>query len=413
MSAVDDCFVHDRDRMRHADALDVIDRSVSARTGSVEIALSDALGRTLATDVFAPRPIPASDNAAVDGYAYRAADRREAPMVVSSRAAAGDAPAKLDVGTAMRIFTGAPMPKGADTVAMQEDCKVEAGAVALPDLREGANRRRAGEDVAADETIARAGTILRAQEVAAIAATGLDLISVRERVRVALLSNGDELLRPGEPFRPGAVYDSNRPMLLALLRFWGCDVVDLGLLPDDPDRIRTAIGNAAGDYDAVVATGGASKGEEDHVLSTLDALGERLVWQLAVKPGRPMMMGRIGESAFVGLPGNPVAALVCALLYLRPILARLGGSDPSTPRRFHVPAAFSLRSKPDRREFLRGRLVGEGAAVRVEKFARDGSGLVSGLRWAEGLIEIDEATTSVSDGEPVAFVPFSEFGTLA
>ena len=405
----DDCFVHDRDRMRHQEVLDLIRErlTVVASTGTVK--LSEAGGRILATDVRAPRPVPAHDNAAVDGYAFASA-AGGVTLPVSLRIVAGDAPPPLPPGTAARIFTGAPMPDGADRVAMQEDAERRPGGVALPALRPGANRRRAGEDVAEGKVVASAGDVLDARALAAIASTGTERVEVRRRLRVGLVSNGDELLLPGEPFRHGAVYDSNRTMLASMVRDWGVQLVDLGLRGDDGETITATMADAAGRCDLVLTSGGASKGEEDHVRDALDSLGSRHLWQIAVKPGRPMMLGTIGQCVVAGLPGNPVAAFVCALLYLRPMLRVLGGANWVEPVRFAVPAAFSIDSKPDRREFLRGRVVGSGADARAEKFGRDGSGLISGLRWATGLIEVAEDTTEVRAGDPVSFIPFSEFG---
>ena len=416
MSAIlpDDCFLHDRDRLRHDAALALIHERLRSVVGEETVPLEGAAGRVLARPVTAPRPIPAHDNAAVDGFAYTHASGRSLP--VAMRVVAGDAPGALPPGTAARIFTGAPMPDGADTVAMQEDCADEAsgrgnadgaGRVRLPEIKRGANVRRAGEDVATGGEVAGAGTRLRPQDLAAIASTGTDTVRVAKRLRVALLSNGDELIAPGAAHRPGGVYDSNRPMLAAMLRGWGCEVADGGLLPDDRGAVTRAVADAAAASDVVVTSGGASKGEEDHVLAVLDALGRRHLWQLAVKPGRPMMMGQIGDTVVLGLPGNPVAAFVCTLLYLRAALDRLGGARHVAPRRYPLPAAFSIHSKPDRREFLRGRIGPDG---HVEKFGRDGSGLISGLRWGEGLIEVPEATTRVEEGEPVPFIPFAEFG---
>ena len=406
----DDCFLHDRDRLRHDEALALIDERVRCmtRVEEGEVPLDAMVGRVTAEAFLAPRSVPAHDNAAVDGYAYAHADGPKWRSV-TLRVAAGDAPPPLPPKSAARIFTGAPMPQGADTVAMQEDCVREGERVRVPDLRVGANCRREGEDVAAGSPILSAGERVTTRDIAALAASGLAASRMRERVRVAIMSNGSELLAPGAPFRPAGVYDSNRPMLASILASFGCEVSVLPTLPDDEPAIRTALAGAARENHLVVTSAGASRGEEDHVLGALDALGRRHLWQLAVKPGRPMMMGQIGDCVVVGLPGNPVAAFVCALLYLRPIVGRLSGAPFAEPARFPLPAGFSLTSKPDRREFLRGRLKRESDEVSVEKFARDGSGLISSLRWAEGLIEVAEETTRIERGDPVAFIPFSEF----
>ena len=403
----DDCFRHDRDRLRHHDALALIADRLVPVTGIETVPLAEADGRVLADDVVAPRPVPAHDNAAVDGFAFAHADAAMGGTLrVVARLAAGDPPGRIGRGETARIFTGAAMPDGADTVAMQEDCMASGGSVAVPALRLGANRRRAGEDIGAGAVVVRRSTRLGPRELAAIASTGAATVGVRERLRVALLSTGSELLAPGTPHRPGAVFDSNRVMLGATLRRLGHAVTDLGTLPDDLAAITRTLGEAAASHHAVVSSGGASKGEEDHVLAALDALGRRHLWQLAVKPGRPMLMGQIGGTAVLGLPGNPVAALVCALLYARPALAAMAGERVAAPVSYPLPAAFSIRSKPDRREFLRGWVEAERAA----KFPRDGSGLISGLTRAGGLIEIPEATVRVDEGDMVAFIPFGELG---
>lgn len=415
----DDCFVHDKDRMRHDEALGLLRDRITPVAGMETIALEDGLDRVLAASLVAPRDVPLTDNSAVDGYAFAhqsyMADNR---LTVADRVAAGHPLATaLTPGSAARIFTGAVMPEGADTVAMQEDCTIrevdgQTRVEIPPGLKPGANRRRAGEDLSAGSPVLEPGHRLRPQDLAAIASLGLDKISVRERLRVALISNGDEIVQPGTDLSPGQVYDSNRYLLAGLLAAADVDVTPYGILPDDPDRIREALLEAAGSHHVVISSGGASRGEEDHILTLLDQIGTRHVWQIAVKPGRPMIMGRIGGSVFAGLPGNPVAVLVCFLLYVRPMLSRLSGADWPEPARYNLPARFAMpKKKPDRREFLRGILVREnGRVIGVDKFDRDGSGLITGLRAADGLVEIPEETLRVEAGDPVAFIPFSEFG---
>ena len=409
----DDCFLHDRDRLTHAEALALISERLACVAGTEHVGLAEAPGRVTARELTAPRPIPAHDNAAVDGYAYKwTAEETERGRAVVARTAAGDERATIGDEDAARIFTGAPMPAGADTVAMQEDCRRDGDRVHLPQLRRGANRRLAGEDVREGEAIVGIGRVLRPQDIAAVASAGLPGLEVRQRLRVSLISTGNELLQPGEAFVPGAVYDSNRPMLRTLLSRATVELRDLGHVRDDRVALETALEAAAATSDMVVTSGGASRGEEDHVLGALDAVGTRHLWQLAVKPGRPMMMGQIGDCVVVGLPGNPVAAMVCALLYGRPIIDILAGTRPREPRRYPLPAAFSLRSKPDRREFLRGSMMGSGANARAAKFDRDGSGLITGLRASDGLIEIPEDVTEIRDGDTVGFIPYSEWGIV-
>jgi molybdopterin molybdotransferase len=317
----------------------------------------------------------------------------------------------------VRIFTGGLMPAGADTVAMQEDCETHRqdgrDFVAIPPgLKQGANRRKAGEDLAEGAIIAECGARLRPQEIAAIASTGRAELSVFQRLRVVIVSTGDEVVRPGRQLAAGQVYDSNHFLLTALLRTVDCEVADAGVLPDEEAAVRQALGDLAAGYDAIISTGGASRGEEDHLVTALDALGKRHLWQLAVKPGRPMSFGQIGDCPIVALPGNPVAAFVCFLLYVRPMLVRMGGGTWPEPQRFQVAADFALeKRKTGRREFLRGRLVQDAEGrLAVRKFPRDGSGLITSLREADGLIEIAEDVPSVSRGSLVTFLPFSGLG---
>jgi molybdopterin molybdotransferase len=311
------------------------------------------------------------------------------------------------------------MPAGADSVAMQEDCEWnhDGGTVTIPaGLKPGANRRRLGEDVAAGDVILKTGTRLRPQDVAAIASTGAATIEVFSPLRVAVLSTGNELRMPGETLLPGQVYDSNRYLIASLFETLDLSVTTTGIVTDTQDAVLSALRDQAATHDVIVTTGGASRGEEDHVLAALDTLGRRHLWQLAVKPGRPMMFGQIDadgrDCVFLGLPGNPVAAMVCFLLYVRPLVHRLGGGKWQVPTRYPLSADFEIKSKkPDRREFLRGILQrDEGGQLAVRKFERDGSGIITSLREADGLIEIGEEVRCVDRGDIVDFIPFSEFG---
>ena len=418
---LDDCFLHDRDRLRHDDALAILRDRVSATVGHETLDLAAAAGRILADPVRAGQNVPLADNSAVDGYAFAQADhgRTGGRFPVSARIPAGHpSPASLAPGTAARIFTGAVMPAGADTVAMQEDCDLDEDGHLVripPGLKPGANRRRAGEDLKAGDVLVAPGTRLRPQDIAAIASTGTPRVNVFRPVRIALVSTGDEIRRPGDPLPDGGVYDSNHYLLSGLLAGFGVEIDDLGILPDDAAHLRRTLERAAGEHDAVISTGGASRGEEDHLVEAIDALGTRHMWQLAIKPGRPMNFGQIGDCVTLGLPGNPVAAMICCLLYVRPVLSVLGGGAFLAPRRFQVPAAFSVeKKKPDRREFYRGILACDDAGrTIVRKFARDGSGLITSLREADGLIEIAEETVRIEEGEPVDFISFAEFGIPA
>ncbi len=417
---LDDCFLHDKQRLKHAEALDILRTRIRPVTDAETVQLAEAAGRILAQTVTAPRDVPLNDNAAVDGYAF-GHDYYEATggfFPVEARITAGhptDAP--LLPGRAARIFTGGVMPEGADTIAMQEDCEDheqdgEAFVIIPPGLRKGANRRRAGEDLASGTVLLEAGTRLRPQDIAAIASVGLAEVFVSRRLRVALLSTGDEIVRPGAELQSGQVYDSNHYLLRALLDTVGVEITDLGVLNDDFGTIRTALERAAATHDVIMTTGGASRGEEDHLVTALDDLGSRHMWQLAIKPGRPMNFGQIGDCVQLGLPGNPVAVMVCFLLYARPTLLALAGAPWSEPVRFQVPADFEIATKkPDRREFLRDILTTDAEGrLSVDKFSRDGSGLITGLREADGLIEIAEEVTGVEKGALVSFIPFSEMG---
>lgn len=417
---LDDCFLHDKDRLSHAEALAILRERVAPVVEVEAVPVEQASGRILAEPVTAPRPIPAHTNAAVDGYAFRFADYdpnsgSEFPVV--GRAAAGH-PLKgaIAEGSAVRIFTGAPMPEGFDTVIMQEDTTTDLrdGITVVtikPGLKQGANCRQAGEDAAAGTVLAEAGQRLRPQDTAAAASAGLATLRCYQRLKVAIFSTGDEVIRPGATLANGQVYDANAPMLRGLIEATGADCVDLGVLADDAGAVEASLRDAASRYHVLITSGGASRGEEDYVVKTVDKLGRLHMWQIAVKPGRPMAFGQIGDCLFLGLPGNPVAVFVCFLLYVRPVLVSLGGGAWPEPARYPLKAAFEVKRKKDgRREFWRGALTQGQGGLAVDKFARDGSGLITSLREADGLIEICEDVTGVAEGDMVAFIPFAEFG---
>jgi molybdopterin molybdotransferase len=272
----------------------------------------------------------------------------------------------------------------------------------------------AGEDVAAGETLLSPGHVLRPQDVGAIASVGARGALCRRRLRVGIFSSGDEIVPPGAALAHGQVFDANGPMLQALAATTGAAVEFLGILPDRAEAVREHLADAATRFELVISSGGASQGEEDHFARALAELGSRHLWQIAVKPGRPMFFGQIGDSVMLGLPGNPVAVFVCFLIYARPLIARLAGARWSEPRRFRLPAGFAFpNKKPGRREFWRGTIEPTPTGPVVRKFGRDGSGLITSLRTAEGLIEVPEAVTGIAEGEPVDFIPFSELGLPA
>lgn len=419
---LDDCFAHDRERLSHAEAVERLKQSIAPISESENVRLQHALGRILSVPVTATEPVPTHTNAAVDGYAFAARDcdpMRGATLELAGRAAAGRPFVPVPpAGSAVRIFTGAMMPVGLDTVAMQEDCREttqEGGRVTvrLPGgLKPGANVRRAGEDLKAGEPLFTPGHVLRPQDLAALASVGRADVRCFRRLRVGIVSTGDEIVAPGQgPLPPAAVYDANAPMLAALATLAGADLATLGTWPDRAPEVERRLREAASRFDVILTSGGASRGEEDHMAAALGRLGKRHFWQIAVKPGRPMMFGQIGSTLVIGLPGNPVAVFVCFLMYTWPLLQRRGGAPWPEPRRLTARARFAFpKRKLGRREFWRGTLVEEGDGLGVVKYARDGSGLISSLRAADCLIDVSEDVPEVRQGDPVHVIPFSEFG---
>ena len=373
---------------------------------------AQAGGRVLAQDTIAARSNPPRPNAAVDGYGFAgpAAEGPQTFPLAAGRAAAGQPfVGDLPAGQAVRILTGAILPAGVDTVVLEEDCAVDGAAVAFHGpLKKGANTRKAGEDVVQGAPALPAGHRLRAPDLALLSALGIGQVTVYRPLRVAVLSTGDEIV--GDPAQPAAahqIYDANRPMLLELARSWGCVPVDLGHAPDDPAAIAAALDRGAAGADVILTSGGASAGDEDHVSALLRASGNLSSWRIAIKPGRPLAMATWKGAAVFGLPGNPVAALVCALVFARPACGLMGGAGWLEPQGVTVPAAFEQRKKPGRREFLRARLTADGAA---EVFASEGSGRISGLAWATGLVELPDGPMEVTLGTPVRFIPYAAFG---
>ncbi len=412
----DDCFAFGGALLSVEAAEALIVERVPPLAGEDAAPLTAALGRVLARDLVAPLPLPPFFNAAVDGYAFRHADLGgdgETRLALSGRLAAGQAAAEdsdLAPATAVRVFTGAPMPPGADTVLMQEDARLEPGAAALvvpPGLKPGANARPAGEDVAAGAVALPAGRRLRAPEIGLAAALGSTALPVKRRVRVGVFSTGDELASPGEPLRPAQTYDSNRFTLLALLAGLPVEATDLGVLPDRPEAVAAALRQAAGAQDMLLTSGGVSTGEEDHVRAAIEGSGRLVFWRLAVKPGRPAAMGVVGGVPVVGLPGNPVAAVVTFLHLARPLALRLAGAAPETPPRFAARAAFSYRKKAGRREYVRVRLGPGSPLPEAAKFAREGAGLLTSLTESDAFAELPEEVTAVAPGDIVRVLPFA------
>lgn len=368
------------------------------------VALAEADGRVLAEPLIAALDLPPWANSAMDGYALRLADWTGQPLPVSQRIQAGTAPVSLQTGTCARIFTGAPLPEGADTVEMQENVELdEAGGVHFREpLKVGQNVRAQGQETRIGECVLPAGTRLGPIELGLAASLGVAQLSVRRRLRVAVLSTGDELVEPGQALGPGQIYNSNRRLLIAWLQRLGCSVVDAGILPDDLQRTREALG-ALGEVDLILSTGGVSVGEADFLGMALREAGELSLWKLAIKPGKPLTFGHYQGVPVIGLPGNPASTLVTFGLLARPYMLRRLGVQRVEPMGFAVPAGFTWGKPGMRREYLRARLENG----RVVPYANQSSGVLRSAAWAEGLAEVMEGST-LAEGQMLRFIPLSE-----
>jgi molybdopterin molybdotransferase len=408
----DDCFALPAgvDWTPVDEALEMLRARLHPVVGQETLPLEEGLGRVLAEDVKALRANPPEANTAVDGYGFAHAALGEGDQVlplVEGRAAAG-APFEGTVpkGKAVRVLTGAALPGGVDTVILQEDVTLGGDAIAFrPGIKPGANTRQAGEDVNSGDVILSKGRVLTAADSALAAAVGLKSLPVRARLRVAVISTGDELRDPGQAVETGQIFDANRPMLGGLIRRFGYDLVDMGRVPDDRDALRGTLDKAGETADVILTSGGASSGDEDHVSALLNEAGAMAEWRIAVKPGRPLALGLWGGTPVFGLPGNPVAAMVCTLVFARPAMRLLAGAAWQTPQGFTLPAAFEKQKKPGRREYLRARVRGGQAEV----FKSEGSGRISGLSWAEGLVELPDGAAHITPGTPVRYIPFAQF----
>lgn len=376
-----------------------------------EVELVDTMqvnGRVLAAAQTSTLNVPERDNTQMDGYAVRAVDCASgaASLPVSQRIAAGHVGQPLQPGTAARIFTGALIPEGADCVVMQEQCTLNDGMVTIGHVpHAGEWVRRQGEDIRAGGVILEAGRRLRSQEMGLAASVGLAQLLVLRRLRVAMFSTGDELAMPGQPLLPGAVYNSNRFTLRGLLENLGCAITDLGIVPDTLEATRAVLRQAADGHDLILTSGGVSVGEEDHIKPAVEAEGRLNLWQIAVKPGKPLAFGEVQEAFFIGLPGNPVSSFVTFLLFVRPFILRLQGVTGSVaPRSYKLAAAFE-RVKADRRnEFLRAKVNGDGE---LELFANQSSGVLTSTVWGDGLIDCPPGL-SIARGDVLRFIPFNE-----
>ena len=376
-----------------------------------EVDTSHALGRVLARTQYSTLDVPPLDNSAMDGYAVRCADVALAGtrLPLSQRVPAGSVPQPMQPGTAARIFTGAPIPATADAVVMQEKCTVADGGIVINcAVSPGMNIRRRGEDIARGAAILPVGTRLRPQEMGLAAAVGLARLPVFRRLRVAVFFTGDEIVMPGNPLQPGQIYNSNRYTLTGLLHQLGCQIIDLGIIPDRLDATVSALKQAADKADLILTSGGVSVGEEDHVKPAVEQIGKIDLWKIAIKPGKPLAFGRVGQAHFMGLPGNPVAAFITCCLLVRPFILRCQNVSGITPRRLKVRAGFT-RTRPDpRREFLRARLGITGDGVNyAELYPNQSSGVLSSVVWADGLIDLP-AGSVVGQGDLVDYIPFSE-----
>lgn len=368
------------------------------------VLLAQAQGRVLAQDMVATLDLPPWPNSAMDGYALRLTDWTGEPLKVSQRIFAGQAPEPLAPGTCARIFTGAPVPEGADCVEMQENAQVFADQrVGFTEpLQPGQNIRPQGQETRIGDKVLAAGTRLGPIELGLAASLGLASLQVVRRVRVAVLSTGDELIEPGQPLGPGQIYNSNRVLLCSWLKRLECEVVDAGILPDDLEKTRAALGSLS-NVDLILSTGGVSVGEADFLGLALREEGELALWKLAIKPGKPLTFGHFRGVPVIGLPGNPASTLVTFALLARPYLLRRQGVADVTPLQFPVPAGFAWTRPGNRREYLRGRLE-QGRAV---FYKNQSSGVLRSAAWADGLIEVREDST-VAEGEWVNFIPLSE-----
>jgi molybdopterin molybdotransferase len=392
-------------------------RSLLNKVSATEIVenkpLLEALSRILAQSIQSSINVPPADNSAMDGYAINTADIATAGITklrVSQRIAAGDTGQTLKPGTAARIFTGASIPPGANAVIMQEQVEAIADTIEFKVRpREQQNIRPAGNDIKIDDKILDQGCLLRPQALGLAASIGLQSLPVYQKIRVGIFFTGDELVEPGEALAPGKIYDSNRYTLHGMLQKLGCDIVDLGLVGDTLDATKTAMLEATDKADLVVTCGGVSVGEEDHVRIAIEQLGDLHLWRLAIKPGKPLAFGKINQTPFIGLPGNPVSVFATFMLFVSPVIKTLQGRYWQKPTAIPVTAGFDWPKPDSRREFLRARLEqDEDLALVARIYPNQDSGVLTSTAWAQGFVEIAEGAT-VKTGDEVNYLPFSEF----
>ncbi|SEO45984.1 gephyrin-like molybdotransferase Glp [Aquisalimonas asiatica] len=410
---MNDCTVSQQHLHEPAEALRHMLDGIAPSNRDDVVPLCQALGRVLARDVVARVTTPPHDNAAMDGYACRAADVPEegGTLPVAGIAAAGDAPATLPEGSAMRIYTGAAVPRGADTVVMQERCSRSGDTVTFSARPErGSHIRLAGEDLNAGDPIIAGGTRLQPQHMALAATAGYGALPVRPRLRVAVLVTGNELAEPGTDARPGQIYNSNGYALLGLLQSLGCDVLHPQIVPDDLEATVSMFREAASEADFVITSGGVSVGDADYVKAAVERIGQLDLWRVAIKPGKPVAFGSIGQTPFLGLPGNPVSLFVTFCLFGRPMILKRQGAADYLPRTINAEAGFSVQQADKRTRYLRARLSQDGRQQRVSLFPDQGSGIISSTTWANALAEIPPHRT-IHAGDTVTVHPYSELLT--
>lgn len=394
-----------------SDALAHLRTNLRPICGAKGVPLADATDRILAGPAIALRSHPPATNSAVDGYALRGPipdGAHELPLVAGRAAAGSPYKGTVPPGHAIRILTGADVPSETDTIILQEDVTTNGNAIAFHGpLKQGANARQVGEDMAKGQIIFKGKHKLTPCDLATLASAGVGHVNARKRLRVGVVSTGDELLEPGAMARPGKIYDANRPMLCAAIRRWGYIVHDLGIAPDDRSKIKTTLDQAAEHCDVIITSGGASAGDEDHMAALLKDTGSLALWRIAIKPGRPLALGLWNKTPVFGLPGNPVAAAICAMIFARPALSVLAGGAWIDPISYKLPAGFSKNKKAGRQEFLRARITPSGT---IEIFGSEGSGRVSGLSWATGLVVLPDEAMVIETGTPVTYIPFKEMG---
>ena len=389
------------------DALALLLKSANPPEQVEILPLAEAQGRVLAEDLSSGINVPPHDNSAMDGYAVNSADlseQAEKRLPVSQRIPAGKMGTKLQAGSAARIFTGAPIPPGADAVVMQEVCKPDGDAVIITGpVTAGNNIRRAGEDISTGDTILHAGIRLKPQDIGLAASVGIAEVKVYKRFRVAIFFTGDELREPGEPLLPGQIYNSNRHTMRGLLEKLNCEIIDLGTVKDTLDATKIAMQKAASTADLVITSGGVSVGEEDYIRIALEALGQLDMWRINIKPGKPLVFGNIDGTPFLGMPGNPVSVFATVCIFARPFILKKQGMTDTTANSFKVPADFEWNKAGKRHEYVRTR-VDNG---KVYLYPNQGSGVLTSTSWANGLAFIPAGNT-VQPGDMIDFTPFSE-----